>query len=147
MQLIKSIPWLPFLVMALIAQQVNMLAYKLGGEQALPQVFLVYSFFIQSLINSILLITFRNKGFPLVLKGRMRLWILWVAAIYVLNEMTFMSIYRMGAPYSLSMTIFSLTGIVILTFFGLLVLKEKIALKQIAGIVLALISIVLIRMG
>ncbi|MDB5478558.1 MAG: hypothetical protein JWM96_1053 [Alphaproteobacteria bacterium] len=147
MQLIKDKPWLPFIALALVAQQANMLTYKFGGQVALPYVFLVYSFLTQCLANLALVFVFRNKGFPVALKGKMRFWVLWVALIYLLNESVFIWIYRIGAPYSLSMTMYSLTVLLVMTSFGLAILREKISPKQICGIVFAVISILLIRLG
>jgi multidrug transporter EmrE-like cation transporter len=146
-QILSFKPWMPFLFLALIAQQANMLTYKFGGEVALPAAFLVYTFFVQSLVNIVLFFYFWKKGFPPVLKGRMKLWVLCVAAIYVFNEIIFFSTFRAGAPYGLMMAIFAVTSLTLLTCYGLFIIREKISLRQLLGIGLAIVSILLVRLG
>jgi multidrug transporter EmrE-like cation transporter len=147
MRLLLKQPWLPFLVLALVMQQANMLTYK-GGSHLAPQyVFLTYSFLVQCLVNIGMLFLFRTNGFPVILRGKMRPYVLWVAFVYLCNEMIFITVYRLGAPYSLMMTIFALMAIIIMTSVGVLFLKEKISRRQCVGIALAMLAIVLIRLG
>lgn len=124
-----------------------MLTYKFGGAAALPQAFLIYSFCVQCVFNFILVLVFRNKEFPIILRGRMRLWVIWVALVYLVNEMLFMTVYRMGAPYALMMTVFALTSVVIMTTIAIVFIKERVSKRQILGIILALVAIALVRLG
>jgi multidrug transporter EmrE-like cation transporter len=146
MTLLKDKPWLPFLILALVMQQANLLTYKFGGQLALPQVFLTYSFITQCIVNLGLVFIFR-KTFPIVLKGKMRLWAFWVGIVYVINEMTLITILRMGAPYALMMTVFALMGVVIMTTIGIAFIKEKVTTKQICGIALAAVAIAMVKLG
>ena len=140
-------PWLPFLVLALVMQQANMLTYKGGSSLVPPYVFLTYSFLIQSAVNFTMMFVFKSRGFPVHLRGKMRFYVLWVAFVYLINEMTFITVYRMGAPYSLMMTIFALMAIIIMTSVGVLFLKEKVSRRQYIGIALAMMAITMIRLG
>jgi hypothetical protein len=144
--LLKDKPWLPFLVLALVMQQANLLTYKFGGQAALPYVFLIYSFLTQAIVNLALVFIFR-KSFPVILNGKMRLWVLWVAFVYVINETTLITVFRMGAPYALMMTVFALMGVVIMTTIGIAFIKEAVTKRQICGIVLAAIAIIMVKLG
>jgi len=140
-------PWIPFLFLALAAQQANMLAYKLGGEVATPQAFLAYSFGTQAVVNFVLAFILKNRGFPLQLKGKAPLWVMAVAVVYLFNELTFITVYRMGAPYSLMMTVFAMSMMVLMTSIGIFYFKEKINAKQSIGIVCAMAAIAMVRLG
>lgn len=143
----KNKPWIPFLILALIMQQANMLTYKFGGEVAIPSTFLAYSFLFQAVINLAAAFFFKSRGFPFVLQGKMRLWVIFVGFLYLCNELAFFSAYRAGGPYSLMMVIFSCTSLALLTLFAIVILKEKIHAKQILGILLGVFSIYLIKLG
>lgn len=144
---LKTKPWIPFLILALIMQQANMLTYKFGGQVALPYVFLAYSFMFQAFFNAGLIFFFKSRGFPIVLQGKMRLWVVFVSALYLINELAFITAYTLGAPYSLMMVIFSCASLTFLTLFGIFILKEKLHMRKSIGLILALASIYLIRLG
>ena len=144
---IKAKPWIGFLLLALVMQQANMLTYKFGGQIAVPQVFLAYSFMFQALLNFALIFFFKSRGFPVTLQGKMKAWVVFVSALYLANELLFVIVYRLGAPYSLMMVVFSCVSLVLLTLFAVISLKEKMHMRQITGLALALVSIYLIRMG
>lgn len=144
---IRQQPWFLFLALGLMAQQANMLTYKLGGMQAVPPVFLTYSFFSQAVCNLILMLFFRNRGFP-VAWSRHHLWpVLAITGVYILNEMLFMTIFRAGAPYALATAIFSVCSLLMMVLFGIGILKEKMNRIQIIGIIVAVFAIIMIRMG
>ncbi len=140
-------PWVIFMVFALFMQQGNMLTYKLGGQNAPPHVFLTYSFFCQAIFNFVLLLAFKNRGFPIVFQRKQILPVLFVTALYILNETLFVAIYRVGAPYALATAILSVCSLLFMIFFGVVVLKETLNGKQIAGVILALVSIAMVKMG
>jgi multidrug transporter EmrE-like cation transporter len=144
---LTSQPWVVFLLLGLIAAQGNMFGYKLGGELIQPHVFLTYSFLFQAVSNIALILFFKNRNFPVVFNRHLLGRILLVAAIYLLNELTFMSIYRHGAPYALATAIFSVASLTLLTIAGIVIFKEKLNRQQLAGLALAGLSIVLIKVG
>jgi hypothetical protein len=145
--LFARLPWVPFLILALAAQQANMLTYKFGGQIATPQAFLVWSFLTQAVVNLGLAVMLKNRGFAWNLPSKMRLWVLVVAVVYLVNELTFVTVYRIGAPYSLMMTVFALSMMVLMTSIGVFYFKEKLNRKQVCGIVAATAAIILVRLG
>jgi drug/metabolite transporter (DMT)-like permease len=144
--LFKNHPWIMFLLLGLIAQQGNMLSYKLSNEYTVPFAFLTYSFLFSAILNLLFIFYYKSR-FPVQIDKVMIRNIVLVTVIYMVNEFLFVSIYRAGAPYALATAVFSVASLVILTLAGVTLLKEKLNRLQIGGIVLAMMAIVMIKVG
>jgi len=146
MQILKTKPWLIFLALALITQQTCLLTYKFGAEHVTTYVFITYAFMVQCITNIILMISLRHY-FPIKIEHKMRLWIIVVTGLYLLNELTLITVYYLKAPFSLMTAVFSLSSLAIIILIGVAFLKEKIEPRKILGIVLAVFAILLIKFG
>lgn len=144
--LLKNRPWLFFLLLALVTQQTCLLTYKFGAEHVETYVFITYAFIVQCITNIILMFSLR-KHFPIAIEPRMRLWLIAVTGLYLLNELTLITVYDFKAPFSLMTAIFSLSSLAILILIGVTFLKEKIEPRKIIGIILAIFAILLIKFG
>lgn len=141
-------PWIIFLVLALIAQQGNLLTYRFGAYNANPYVFMMYSFASQSIVSFILMLFFKNKGFPIrPFKKNMWFLALFLIVVYSVNELILIHVYSLGAPFSLMMAVFAVVTLVFMTSFAFLFLKETLSMRKLFGIILAIISIITIRLG
>lgn len=145
--LFRNQPWLVFLLIGLVAQQMNMLTYKVSNEYAVPFAFLSYSFLFQAFFNLIFMLHYKKRHFPVVFQPDMIRNILIVTVIYMLNECLFIWIYRIGAPYAVATAVFSVMSLVIISMVGVAFLKEKMNRLQLTGIVLAVLAIIMIKVG
>lgn len=141
-------PWMLFLILALAMQQINLLTYRFGAHNAVPYVFMVYSFAAQAFTSFIMMLFLKNRGFPvLAFSRKMKLLLLAMIFIYMMNELTLVYVYSLGAPYALMMAVFAVVMLVIMVVVALIFLGERLNRRKALGIFLAIISIILIRLG
>lgn len=140
-------PWVVFLLLALAMQQANLLTYRFGAHNTTPYLFMVYAFAAQCVVNILLILFFKDRGFSVYINPAMKRLLLLMIVIYTANETGLIYIFSLGAPYGPMMAIFAVSTLALLVTVSFVFLKEAVSIKKVVGIMLAVCAILLVKLG
>lgn len=154
---VQDLKWMMYACFAILFFALSYTFFKLGSGQGEVLAFLLIVSLINSIGHLVLFILYlfkkrfatRDTHFIEFLKDRIYLPIkvilfsILVGFSAAFNDMSSMLMFKAGAPFSISMPIFTSSVVCLTVLFGVFVLKEKLSVRQFVGISMIIMGIIL----
>ena len=143
----QNLSWPFYAVFTAICFTIFFVSNKIASTEVTPFLYVLITHFVNMLGHLYFVKRRKIKAkTALISLPASSLWLIALVGLAAAtNELSSVFMFKVGAPLSISMPIFTASTVFLIALFGLLILKEKINFKQIAGLCSIIIGIILLN--